>query len=92
MDYLSTHGHLLEQYDRQPTEADWQAWAEAQPQVELAPQCGQCQHFSFMDSEGKRGKCHWHKEPWHIDKNILLCSERNVFDVACDQYIEAIPF
>ena len=92
MDYLSTHGHLLEQRDRQSIEAELHAWPEALPRVELLPHCGQCKHFSFIDLASGRGKCHWHKEPWHIDKTVLLCSERDVFEAACEQYIEAIPF
>lgn len=84
MDYLFTHEHL----DRVlPTEED----CEAEPDS-FTPTCGQCKFYQAR--AGRTGYCTAKKQREWIggDVSRYLHPERDLFDEACDRYVEVIPF
>ncbi|KAM3112769.1 hypothetical protein [Phormidesmis sp. 146-33] len=93
MDYLSTHGHLLEQRDLIQAEAELEASIDSSPQVEFPPQCGQCKHFKFKDLVGDDG-WGWCRI-WRVPSYGNGCDDyqdRHMSHDACPLFEMDIPF
>ncbi len=93
MDYLSTHGHLLEQRDAIQAEAELENSLAPSSQMEFTSQCGQCEHFKFKDLVDGDG---W---GWCQLRRVLSYGEgcdtyedRHMSDEICPRFKLDIPF
>lgn len=89
-DYTVTHGHL----DDRRFQTDYDAWLDSLPEApqEFKPTCGQCKFYQAR--EGRAGFCTAKRQQeWvSVDQWITTHPERDLFDDACDRYVEEIPF
>ncbi|KAM3107289.1 hypothetical protein [Phormidesmis sp. 146-33] len=89
-DYTITHGHLDDRHFQSEFD-DWLDSLPAPPET-FTPTCGQCKHYEAR--KGRAGFCGAKLEREWCGGDVYrnLHPERDMFDEACDRYVEEVPF